>query len=191
MTQPENDLSTCAICGDAALFTDNDPGANPVSYCTTHVPEHLRGRALSGQMPLQDGSTVDELMAEAQRLDIEGRSSMNKAQLQTAVSAARLTEEVAVREGRVPDRPVDPADPDRPTPPAPRRAFPDEPVRPTAEETQELVEQGGEDTSMSDAPAEVPEVHDHAVETAADADADAAAEDEAPKKASRKGSRKK
>lgn len=192
MTQPdENDLSTCAICGEPAQFTEADPGANPVSYCARHLPEHLRARAEAGQLPLQDGATKDALYERAQELDIEGRSDMTKAQLQTAVAAAEATERLAEQgrgfnRGRPGDpayRPADPFTPDRPTPPAPR---------PTAEaeaNAQQFVLdltgaelEGGE---MSDAMPEAPEVHDHLVETAGDE------EEAAPKKTSRKGSRKK
>lgn len=198
MTQPDENLSDCAICGESAMYTDADPGANPVSYCSRHLPDHLRGRAEAGQLPLQDGATKDELYEEAQRLDIDGRSTMTKAELQTAVAAAKTTEELGERgmgfnRGGVGDPARRPVDPFRPTPPAP--PTPPTPPRRTAEaEANEATDQefvidltdgDTEEGSMSDAPPVTPEVHDHLVETAGD-------EDEAPKKTtSRKGSRKK
>lgn len=192
MTQPNDDLSTCAICGESAQFTDADPGANPVSYDARHLPDHLRTRAEAGQLPLQDGALKDELYERAQQLDIQGRSDMTKTQLQTAVAAAEATERLAEQgrgfnRGGVGDparRPVDPFTPDRPTPPAPRRTAEAEAV-----EQDYVVDLTGEELEggeMTDAPVEAPDVHDHAVETEADA------EEPAPKKAtSKKGSRKK
>ena len=88
----EVDLSKCAVCGGPAQFTDADPGANPVSYDSTHLPEHFRARAAAGQLPLQSGATVTELREEARELDIEGRSSLVTSELETAVSAAHATE---------------------------------------------------------------------------------------------------
>lgn len=182
MTQPdENDLSTCAICGEPAQFTDADPGANPVSYDARHLPEHLRTRAEAGQLPLKDGSTKDDLMEKAQRFDIEGRSTMTKAQLQTAVAAAEATEMARERNSRVDPR--DPAvrpEPDRPEPP--RRTAEAEAVE--QEYVVDLTGDGLEGGEMTDAPVEAPDVHDHAVETEADAA-------EPKKTTSRKGSRKK
>lgn len=130
------DLSTCAICGEPALFTDSDPGANPVSYCSKHLPEHLATRAAAGQMPLKAGATKTALEEQARELDIEGRSTMSKTELEAAVAGA-----VAAQE------------------------FGDAQERPTADEAAELAAQGGETSegAMTDAPVEVPEVHDHAV----------------------------
>lgn len=92
MTEPDIDLSKCAICRQDALFTDNSPGANPVSYCTNDLPAHLAPLAAAGQMPLASDDTKAELLEQAAELDIEGRSSMTKAQLQTAVAAAKLSQ---------------------------------------------------------------------------------------------------
>lgn len=92
MTEPDIDLTKCAICGQDALFTDNSPGANPVSYCTNDLPAHMATLAAAGQMPLASDDTKAELLEQAAELDIEGRSSMTKAQLQTAVAAAKLSQ---------------------------------------------------------------------------------------------------
>lgn len=119
------DLEVCAICGARALFTDADPGANPVSYCSEHVPAHLAARAQTGQMPLHIDATLTELRDEAAALDIDGRSGMNKAQLQTAVAGARVTAE-EVAKGPKDDRPL----PHRP----PGRVDPDESAAPVAPE---------------------------------------------------------
>lgn len=196
MTQP--DLSLCAVCGEPAQFTDADPGANPVSYDARHLPEHLRGRAEAGQMPLQDGSTMDELYEKAQQFDIEGRSTMTKTQLQTAVAAATATEELA-KQGRGfnrgglgdPARP--PVDPFAPAPPAPPGPAPRPRLTPEAEAVeQQYTPDSGEGEqleggTMSDAtPTEEDwsTAADHAVESAGD-------EKEQPKKAAPRRSSKK
>ena len=150
-----SDLSKCGVCGGDAQFTDADPGANPVSYDAKHLPEHFRGRAEAGQMPLQDGSTVDDLQKKAKKLDIEGRSTMTKAQLQTAVAASKATEMARERNARVDPRvPRD----DRPLPVRPVRLTPEAEavVEVPAEVAQVVAEpmelEGG---SMSDAPADI------------------------------------
>lgn len=91
MTEPDYDLTKCAICGQDATFTDASPGANPVSYCTNDLPAHLATVAAAGQMPLATDDTKAELLEQAAELEIEGRSGMTKAQLQTAVAAAKLS----------------------------------------------------------------------------------------------------
>lgn len=87
MTEP--DLSVCAICGDTALFTDSDPGANWVSYCARDLPAHLRDRAANGQLGLKAPVSRKELEQDARELDIEGRSKMGKDLLASAVAHAQ------------------------------------------------------------------------------------------------------
>lgn len=175
MTQPDEiDLSQCSICGRDATFTDADPGANPVSYCTSDVPAHLRARAEAGQLPLQTDDTLEELKAAAKKLDIEGRSSMNKTQLQAAVAAAKLSEANAAD---VDARRRDPFNPGvRPAPTPPTPPAPPVPPRRGADEVDSTELEGG---GMTDAPVEVPEVHDHSLSPAADDD------DDRPKKGPR------
>lgn len=43
---------TCANCPNEAAYQVNDPGANPVAYCTVCLPAHLQGRAAAGQLAL-------------------------------------------------------------------------------------------------------------------------------------------
>lgn len=96
MTTPN--LALCGICGGQAEFTEADPGANPVSYCSRDLPAHLQVRAAAGQLPLAPGATtVAELQAEARELDIEGRSSMDKGELLEAVNEAKA-EQLEVEE---------------------------------------------------------------------------------------------
>lgn len=103
MTEPEQNLGVCAICGGPPHFTDASPGANPVSYCSNCLPVHQQGAAAAGQMPLQ-GVTVPQLQEQARELDIDGRSSMKKDELAVAVSEAVAAEEV------VDTAPVDPVE---------------------------------------------------------------------------------
>lgn len=85
----EYQLSDCAICGEPAHFTDASPGANPVSYCSGHLPAHMQTAAAAGQMALSvENTTVADLREQASELDIEGRSSMAKEELAEAVSEA-------------------------------------------------------------------------------------------------------
>lgn len=88
----ESDLSICSICGGEAAFTDNDPGALPVSYCSADLPAHLRERAAAGQLPLRDDTRKRGLLEDARELDVEGRSSMGKEELAIEVSKARAAD---------------------------------------------------------------------------------------------------
>ena len=88
----ESDLSICAICAGEAAFTDSDPGALPVSYCTTDLPAHLRERAAAGQLPLKADVKKRGLLEDARELDVEGRSSMGKDELAVEVSKVRAEE---------------------------------------------------------------------------------------------------
>lgn len=92
MSDVQVDLSKCTICGGEALFTDSDPGANPVSYDAQHLPQHLRDRAAAGQLGLQGVHKRGELEDKARELDIEGRSKMGKDQLASAVAKAQAAE---------------------------------------------------------------------------------------------------
>ena len=42
----------CDNCGDNALYTNSDPGVNPVNYCNICLPSWLQQRAEAGQFPL-------------------------------------------------------------------------------------------------------------------------------------------
>ena len=86
------DLSVCAICGSPAQFTDSAPGANPVSYCTYDLPQHMRVQAAAGELTLMSGQTKAALLEEARDKEIEGRSTMNKGDLATAVAVAAALE---------------------------------------------------------------------------------------------------
>ena len=85
-------LSKCAICGAPAQFTDSAPGANPVSYCTHDLPRHMQAQAAAGELTLVSGQTKSALLEEARDKDIEGRSTMNKDELATAVAVAEATQ---------------------------------------------------------------------------------------------------
>lgn len=128
MTSPEQNLGICGICQLPAQFTDAAPGANPVSYCSMHLPAHLQTAAQAGQMPLAaEATTVAELREEAKELNIPGRSSMDKEHLASAVATAHALDLRPVEDD------VDPAEmTDAPTsdevlpveepPPAPKKA---------------------------------------------------------------------
>lgn len=178
MSTPDGpDLSVCGICGQEAQFTDNAPGANPVSYCSTDLPPHLRPAAELGQLPLLGDDTKAQLLEEAKDFDIEGRTTMTKAQLQTAVAAARATRLQAERQPIVlPGTNIEvPARPEPVVDPEPLTVAGD-----AAERTD-----SGEPGTMTDAPAlEAVEVHDHSVESAGDV------EEQQPKKSTRGGKRR-
>lgn len=42
----------CVNCGADADYLLADPGANPLEYCNSCLPPHLRSRALAGHFPL-------------------------------------------------------------------------------------------------------------------------------------------
>jgi len=92
MTEPAYNLSVCSICGLPALFTEADPGANPVSYCTGDLPAHLAPRAAAGQLPLRSSAPKAALLEQAKELDIDGRTTMSKGELEVAVAAAAAEE---------------------------------------------------------------------------------------------------
>jgi hypothetical protein len=51
----------CANCERAAIFTVDNPGANPIDYCGTHLPERLYSLAMAGKYPLRSLVEDDEL----------------------------------------------------------------------------------------------------------------------------------
>lgn len=93
MTEPvvHPNLGLCSICGGDAQFTDKDPGAYPVSYCAGDLPQHLRERAAAGQLTLVTDETKTRLLEQARDLEIEGRTTMDKEQLEAAVAAAHAS----------------------------------------------------------------------------------------------------
>lgn len=50
----------CDNCESNALYTNADPGVNPVNYCATCLPSWLLQRAEAGQFPLVTSVKKDE-----------------------------------------------------------------------------------------------------------------------------------
>ena len=48
----------CANCDKPAVYTNADPGVNPVDYCAICLPVWLRDRATQGHFPLATSTVV-------------------------------------------------------------------------------------------------------------------------------------
>jgi len=57
----------CANCSNEAVFTDSHPAMDPVDYCNTCLPNHLRTLADAGQLALR--SKEVKVMAEAPKAE--------------------------------------------------------------------------------------------------------------------------
>jgi hypothetical protein len=53
----------CVNCPEAAVYTVSDPGANPLDYCATCLPQWLRARASTGHFPLAEASKAKKKAA--------------------------------------------------------------------------------------------------------------------------------
>ena len=54
----------CANCAYAAVYTINEPGANPVDYCSTCLPRWLLTDAADGKFAIRSEGVKKEIIEE-------------------------------------------------------------------------------------------------------------------------------
>lgn len=53
-------MAKCANCDLSAAYRIGDPGAEPVDFCASHVPEHLGSRVAAGAFTIGDDVTLTD-----------------------------------------------------------------------------------------------------------------------------------